>query len=97
MIRRISAKAARAVIDAAELVKAPTWAETRTWHVVSGKQLLVIVEPSYGGTSRNGRNGWTWRLPGGGGGRQHPESTRDRAAVQGLAAWQRAAITRPSR
>jgi len=92
--RRTSAKTARAVIEAAELVKAPTWSDTRAWHVTSGDQTLVIVEPSYGGTSRTGRNGWTWRPPGGGPHRR-PARTREEAAAQGLAAWQRQVTTKP--
>ncbi|MER8002949.1 hypothetical protein [Streptomyces sp. NPDC095613] len=54
--RPMSARRACAVIDAAELVKAPNWPDSRRWHVVSGGDVLVIIEPSYRG---GGRNGWT--------------------------------------
>jgi hypothetical protein len=85
----MSARRARAVIEAAELVKAPNWRDSRHWHVVTGDgEVLVVIAPSYGGTSRTGRNGWTWWLPTGSASRQ-PETTREKAAVAGLAAWQR--------
>ncbi|MFJ5151379.1 hypothetical protein ACIQCF_07285 [Streptomyces sp. NPDC088353] len=85
----MSARAARAVIDAATLVKAPDWSESRAWHVVSGGQVLVVVSPSYGGTSATGRNGWTWRLADAAPARRQPEPTREKAAAAGLAAWMR--------
>ncbi|WP_055693403.1 hypothetical protein [Streptomyces prasinopilosus] len=86
--RPMSARRARAVVDAATLVKAPDWRESRCWHVVSGGAVLVVVEPSYGGTSATGRNGWTWRLPTGGASRRR-ETTIEKAAIAGLAAWER--------
>ncbi|MFJ8345046.1 hypothetical protein ACIQ9J_01455 [Streptomyces sp. NPDC094153] len=91
MTRPLSVKAARAVIDAAELVKAPDWSDTRQWHVVSGGRLLVVVSPSYGGTSRTGRNGWQWRLADAAPAKRQPEPTREKAAAAGLAAWMRRA------
>ncbi|MEV4784014.1 hypothetical protein AB0K53_00920 [Streptomyces tuirus] len=88
--RRMSARRARAIIDAAVLVKAPDWRESRHWHVVSGDMVLVVVAPSYGGTSVSGRNGWRWWIadhgPSGGSRR---ETTREQAAAVGLAAWER--------
>lgn len=92
MTRPLSAKTARAAVDAAELVKAPDWSETCRWHVVSGGRRLVVIEPSYGGTSRTGRNGWTWWLADGARMLNRPEPTREKAAIAGLAAWQRWAI-----
>lgn len=89
--RPLSAKAARAVIDAARIVKAPDWTDTRTWHVVSGGDVLVIIEPSYGGNSRTGRNGWTWWLADGARTRHQPEPTREKAAIAGLMSWERRA------
>ncbi len=86
----MSARRARAVVEAARLVKAPDWPDTHTWHVVADGQVLVVVEPSYGGTSATGRNGWRWRLPTGSASRQR-ETSRQNAAVAGLAAWERAA------
>src|SRR5690606_41274813 len=92
--RRLSARRARAIIDAAERVKAPDWPESRRWHVVSSDTVLVVVAPSYGGTSATGRNGWTWWIaelgPSGGGRR---ETTRQQAAARGLADWERWATT----
>ena len=94
MTRPLSARRARAIIDAAALVKAPDWSESRRWHVVSGEELLVVVVPSYGGTSATGRNGWTWWIaelgPSGGSRR---ETTRQQAAALGLADWERWATT----
>lgn len=89
MSRPLSAKAARAILDAAAIVKAPDWPDTRNWQVISGGKVLVHIEPSYGGTSRTGRNGWTWRLADGARTRHAPERTIERAAVVGLGAWQR--------
>ncbi|MBZ6290403.1 hypothetical protein KVH30_02295 [Streptomyces olivaceus] len=89
MARSLSAKAARAILDAAEIVKAPDWSETRRWYVVSGGRQLLVIEPSYGGTSRAGRNGWIWWLAEGARMRNGPEPTREKAAIAGLAAWQR--------
>ena len=85
MTRPLSSRRARAVVDAAVLVKAPDWSDSRAWHVTSGSRLLVIVEPAY---SAGARRGWVWRLPGGPVTRQ-PQPTREKAAVAGLAAWQR--------
>lgn len=86
MTRRLLGKAARAVLEAARLVKAPDWSETRGWQVVSGSRVLVHITPAY----RAGRRaGWQWRLADTGlaGGRTEP--TTEKAAVAGLDAWQR--------
>ncbi|MFJ6559961.1 hypothetical protein ACIQMV_08770 [Streptomyces sp. NPDC091412] len=91
----MSARRARAIIDAAALVKAPDWRESREWHVVSGGEVLVVIVPSYGGTSRSGRNGWRWRLADSPGFTSTPEPTREKAAVAGLAAWIRWATRKP--
>ncbi|WP_329215226.1 hypothetical protein OG352_06350 [Streptomyces sp. NBC_01485] len=89
--RPMPACAAQTVIDAAGLAKAPDWPETRHWHVVSGGHALVVIEPSYGGNSRTGRNGWNWWLADGARTRHQPEPSRDKAAIAGLAAWKRQA------
>ncbi|MFJ7998965.1 hypothetical protein ACIQ7D_17715 [Streptomyces sp. NPDC096310] len=89
----ISARHARAIIEAAELVKAPDWPDTRRWHVVSGGDVLVVIEPSYRGASRSGRNGWTWWIASHARTHNRPEPTREKAAVAGLGAWQRS-VTR---
>jgi hypothetical protein len=96
-VTRLSAKDARAVLEAATLAKAPTWSEDRRWHVVSGGVVLVVIEPSYGGTSRTGRNGWTWWLADRGRMLNPPQPTREKAAVTGLAAWERVAKTEARR
>lgn len=94
--RPLSAKAARAVTAAATIVKAPDHRDTNTWHVVAADgAILVVVEPSYGGTSRTGRNGWLWWLADGGRTRNPVEATIQKAAVAGLLAWERQATARP--
>jgi hypothetical protein len=92
----MSARRARAVIEAAELVKAPDWRESRRWHVVTDDgEALVVIAPSYGGTSRTGRNGWTWWLAAlGPSGSSRRETTIEQAAARGLADWQRWATSK---
>jgi hypothetical protein len=80
-------------VEAAVLVKAPDWSDTRAWHVTSSSRLLVIVEPAY---TAGARRGWTWRLPGGPA-TQQTQPTREQAAVVGLAAWQRWATRKETR
>lgn len=94
MKRPLSAAKARAVIEAAELAKAPTWREDRRWHVVADGQVLVIVEPSYSGTRRSGWRYWLADL-GPSGNRSH-QPTREAAAVAGLGAWERWITSRPT-
>lgn len=92
--RPLSARRAREIIDGARLVKAPDWSDTRNWHVVSGGTVLVVIEPSYGGTSRSGRNGWNWWLAAGARTRHQPQPDREKAAIAGLLAWQRRATSK---
>ncbi|WP_405883644.1 hypothetical protein OG747_36685 [Streptomyces sp. NBC_01384] len=95
--RPLSAVKAQAVIAAAELAKAPDWRETRHWHVVSAGAVLVVIAPSYGGASRSGRNGWRWWLADLAPTASQTEPTREKAAVVGLAAWQRWATRKETR
>lgn len=92
---RLSAAKARAVLEAAVLVKAPSWGEDRRWHVVSGGEVLVVIEPAYTGGRRNG---WRWWLyqhgPSSG---RSTQPTRETAAVAGLGAWERVATSRTNR
>ena len=56
---RISARRAKQLIEAADLVKAPDWRESHCWHVVADGETLVVVEPAYrAGT----RRGWSYHL-----------------------------------
>ncbi|MFE4420429.1 hypothetical protein [Streptomyces sp. NPDC056817] len=87
MTRRLSPRRAREIIDGAALVKAPDWPDTRQWRVVSGGEVLVIVEPSYRALS--GRKRWRWRLADSITLATQEEPTIEKAAVAGLAAWQR--------
>ncbi|MDX3245855.1 hypothetical protein, partial [Streptomyces sp. ME18-1-4] len=89
MPRPLSARTARTIIDAAELVKAPDWPETRHWHVTAGGEVLVVIAPSYGGASKSGRNGWRWWLAAIGPTAGQPEPTIQQAAARGLTTWQR--------
>lgn len=91
---RLSPAKARAVIEAAVLVKAPTWSEDRRWHVVSGGTILVVLEPAYSGTRPAG---WGWWLYEHGPTRSSPQPTRKAAAVTGLGTWERAATAKPNR
>ncbi|MER7053456.1 hypothetical protein [Streptomyces sp. NPDC000351] len=97
MTHRPTAKAARAILEQAELVKSHDWSETRHWYVVSGGRRLLVIEPSYGGTSRTGRNGWNWWLADSARMLSKPEPTREKAAVAGLAAWERWATSKENR
>jgi len=92
MTARMSAAKARAVIDAATLIKASDWRETRHWHVVSGGTALVTVAPAYSGTRRTGWRYWLTQYgPSNTGG---VYATKDAAAVAGLGAWERSATRR---
>lgn len=89
--RPMSARRAREIVAGTRLVKAPTWAEDRHWHVAAEDgTVLVTVAPSYGGTSRSGRNGWRyWLTDLGPSGNRDRWTTREAAAAAGLGAWQR--------
>ncbi|MFF4791849.1 hypothetical protein ACFY2M_19270 [Streptomyces sp. NPDC001276] len=87
MTRPLSARRAREIIDGAALTKAPDHRETRHWHVVSGGEVLVVVEPSYRAVS--GRKRWRWRLADSITLSAQEEPTIEKAAVAGLGAWQR--------
>jgi hypothetical protein len=91
MHKRLTDKQAQAVIDGAELIKAPDWRESSTWHVVDADgAVLVVVSPSYGGTGASGRNGWKQHLAAlGPSGSRDRWKTREQAAAHGLGAWKR--------
>lgn len=88
---RLSPAKARAVLEAAVLVKAPSWREDRRWHVVSGGTVLVVIEPAYSGTRRTG---WRWWLYEYGPSSNPTQPDRETAAVAGLGAWERRASAR---
>jgi hypothetical protein len=90
--QQLPEKRAQAVVDAAELVRAPDYRDSHTWILRSGDTLLGYVVPSYGGTSRSGRNGWASRLGGSPGPRCR---SRDGAAVDLAARWLRVVIAAP--
>jgi hypothetical protein len=92
--KRLSHKAAMALVDSAQLVKADDHRDSGRWNLVADDgTVLGRILPSYGGASR--RNGWRWQhvdtVTGGG-----PHKRREDAAVQCADAWVRAA-TAPTR
>jgi hypothetical protein len=94
--KRLSQKAARTIADSARLVKHPEHRENHRWTLIAPDgTVLGHVEPSYGGTSRTGRNGWKYQVAhtfvGGG-----PHKTREAAAVQCALSWIRL-VTAPVR
>lgn len=92
--QRLSKSRAQAVIDAAELIRASDYRESRTWILRSGDTLIGYVAPSYGGASRSGRNGWISRLGSTPGPRCH---SRDEAKLDLAARWLRVVTAAPRR
>ena len=92
----MSQKAAMALINTAELVKDPDHRDTGCWRLVAADGTVIAhVEPSYGGTSRSGRNGWHgW--PDGSTPTRERHPTRQDAAVAAAEGWVRivTALTR---
>jgi hypothetical protein len=94
--KRMSRKAALAVADSAQLVKDADHRDNHVWHVVAEDgTVLGHVEPSYGGTSRSGRNGWAYRTAESSVSKG-PHPTRDAAGIQCSLAWVRG-VTTPAR
>ncbi|MFF4763351.1 hypothetical protein [Streptomyces sp. NPDC001292] len=92
--QRLAKKKARAVVDAAELVRHPEHRDNHGWILRSGDTVIGHVEPTYGGASRSGRNGWTGRLGGHVGPRRR---TRDEAAVDLALRWVQLVTAAPKR
>jgi hypothetical protein len=84
---RLPAHRIRETIEAAVVVKAPSWSEDHRWHVVSGGTVLVVIEPAYRGITRNGWRWWIADL--GPSSNRSSQPTRQAAAVAGLGAWER--------
>lgn len=91
--QKLPKKKAEAVLDAAELVRAPDYRDSHMWILRSGDTLIGYVMPSYGGASRSGRNGWTSSM-GDRGPRCH---SRDGAKVDLAARWLRVVTAAPKR
>ena len=83
--QRLARKKALAIADAAALVRDPGYRDNHRWILRSADTVLGWVEPSYGGTSRSGRNGWVGCLTVGSPGRR--STTRDGAAVDLAVRW----------
>lgn len=92
--QRLARKKARAAVDAAELVRHPEHRDNHGWILRSGDTVIGYVEPTYGGASRSGRNGWTGRLGGHVGPRRR---TRDEAAVDLALRWVQLVTAAPKR
>ncbi|MFJ3930192.1 hypothetical protein [Streptomyces sp. NPDC090029] len=92
--QKLAKKKARAIVDAAELVRHPEHRDNHRWILRSGDTVLGYVEPTYGGASRSGRNGWTSRLGGSPGRRS---ATRNRAAADLAGRWIRVVTADPRR
>lgn len=92
--QKLAKKKATAVIDTAELVRDPEHRDNHRWILRSGNTVIGYVEPSYGGASQSGRNGWISRL----GGTPGPRCrSRDGAAVDLAARWVRVVTAAPKR
>lgn len=92
--QKLPRKKAQAVVDAAELVRHPEHRENHRWFLRSGDTVIGYVEPSYGGASRSGRNGWTGRLDGMTGRRC---ATREGVAVDLAQRWIQVVTATPHR
>ncbi|MET8221490.1 recombinase family protein [Streptomyces hirsutus] len=81
----LSRRAARQIADSAELVRSPDYRDTHRATVRSGATVLGYVEPSYGGTSASGRNGWIGSVAPGSHG--PVRKTQQQAAVDVALSW----------
>lgn len=82
-----------AIAEAAELTRDPD--DRSQWLLRSGDTVLGVIVPSYGGTSRSGRTGWTGRIGGGPPTARH--KTRREAATDLTASWIRLVTATPRR
>jgi hypothetical protein len=92
--QKLAKKTAAAIVDAAELVRDPDHRDNHRSILRSGDTVLGYVEPTYGGASRSGRNGWTGRLSG------HPGPrcrSRDGAAADLAMRWVQVVTAPPKR
>jgi hypothetical protein len=92
--QKLPKKKAAAIVEAAELVRDPEHRDNHRWVLRSGDTVLGYIEPSYGGVSRSGRNGWLGRLAGIPGRRGR---TRYLAATDLAMRWVRLVTATPKR
>ncbi|MFE7212470.1 hypothetical protein ACFU93_21250 [Streptomyces sp. NPDC057611] len=90
--QKLARKRALAIVDAAELVRDVEHRDEHRWVLRSGDTVLGHVEPTYGGTSVSGRNGWASRLGVSTGRRCR---TRDEAKLDLAARWIRVVTAAP--
>ncbi len=88
-------KKATAAADAATLIRHPEWRENHRWILKS--TVLGYVEPSYGGTSRSGCNGWVGRPPNSMTASGRRCTTRENADVEPAMSWVRVVTATPRR
>jgi hypothetical protein len=92
--QKLSKTTAAAIANAAELIRDPDHRDNHRWVLQSGDTVLGYVEPSYGGVSQSGRNGWVSRL----GGSLGPRGTTRNSAAEDLAMrWIRLVTATPKR
>jgi hypothetical protein len=93
--KRLTQKAARVIADRARLVRDE---RHEGWLLRDDETSTVLgrIEPSYGGTSSSGRNGWVYRVDGSFA-RNGPYKTRDKAAVPCALSWMRLVTAAPRR
>ncbi|WP_406723505.1 hypothetical protein WJ438_00750 [Streptomyces sp. GD-15H] len=91
--QELSQRAARQIADSAELVRNPDYRDTHRATVRSGATVLGYVEPSYGGTSSSGRNGWIGSVAPGHHG--PVRKTQQQAAVDVALSWIRIVTAKP--
>jgi hypothetical protein len=96
-LKRMPRKKAEQIVNTATVVKDPGHRENHQWNVVAADGTVIgHVEPSYGGASRSGRNGWCgWAHGMTRNGDRHP--TKDAAAVAAAMSWLRITTAPPRR
>ena len=93
--RPLSQRRAKEIAASARLVKDADHRDNHRWHLVAEDgTVLGHMEPSYGGASASGRNGWWGRLDGVTSSDHY--RTRDQAATS-LGRWWIRYVTAPER
>ncbi|MEV8476163.1 hypothetical protein AB0435_12470, partial [Streptomyces sp. NPDC051173] len=93
--KRLTASQAKEVLSTAQIIKHPEHRDNHTWNVVDQDgTVLYCVEPTYGGASRSGRNGWRSVVHGLRGDRR---PSRSAAVTDGAGRWLRIVTAKPRR
>ncbi len=92
--QKLAMKKARPSLAPQNWSAPPGHRDNHRWILRSGDTMIGYMEPSHGGTSRSGRNGWTGRL----GGSLGPRcKSRHGSALDLAARWVQLVTTEPSR